>query len=49
MCSRKKKISKLQTLAFSGLKFKQQINTFQPLYSKFILVIHDFTVAKKKI
>lgn len=43
-----KKISKLQMLAFSWLKFKQQINTFQPLYSKFILIIHDLTVAKKK-
>lgn len=47
MCSQKK-FSKLQMQAFSWLKFKQQISTFQPLHSKFILIIHDFTVAKKK-
>lgn len=44
MCSQKK----IQQITFSWLKFKQQISTFQPLHSKFILIIHDFTVAKKK-
>lgn len=39
---------KIQQITFSWLKFKQQISTFQPLHSKFILIIHDFTVAKKK-